>query len=1131
MTFFLDKLFLPVRHEKLRRTSLRWQTLPLSCGVRRVFFALVLSASSFQSLEAGQDELSEELLAKGPPGLYTQLINDSSLDLIVLLNDKEAEQAVETVRKASGSALNRVAALEKRKNAYFRSKQRLRHALSNSSIQFKRDYSALPMSILTVKSVEDAAWLLSQEDVVRVYENSEYKLSLSQSAALIGATVTTTAGYLGDGAAVAVLDTGVDFTRDAFGQCSSPADRPACRVKFAADFTDEDDGARDAHGHGTNVSGIVLGIAPRADILSLDVFNGTSARASDIIAAIDWAIVNANRFNIVAMNLSLGSYPHSSECDTSWATMPFHFAREAGIIPVVAAGNDGRKDGISAPACAPGAVRVGATYDHNYGQLGWRTCVDEDASEDTVTCFSNSADFLTLLAPGAMIDAAGLRMSGTSMAAPHVAGAIAVLRAPSAFSQSSIDSIVDLLHSTGSPTTDAGNGLTHPRIDLANALSVPIPAQVPKLISFSPPIASESETVTINGTGFSGVTKVSFGGAPAENFDVISAAKIAAVLGSGASGRILVQNAEGSASIDGFVYRDAVPMQLFVSPSSANLSLYREQLQLRVWITYSDGTTSNVGSNVTYSSMDHDVVTVSEDGVITAVGSGFTEIDITSGGLSRRMPVSVEIEGITDREVEPNGRIELANPIAANAAQFSGRLSNAEDVDLYRFVLEEAGQFSVSVIAENDVYDGGSIQVSIEDSYGTALASRVVRSDTGAETHVIANMESGVGIIRIAKRDGYTIFDKDYVVTTNVDRSDGWRSTLEVESNDTQCKATSVNSRNSVIAGQLSGRDDVDYFGVDVLSSGALTIIAQPADTQYDGGSVQVSLFDESGRIRAARVIRSDDRSPVLLSAVVARPGRFVAKVEAREGYQIFDKSYLIQVDLSENPDFINGREIEPNNSLDEAHVLDLDEGRIKGQLHAREDIDVFLIGADPGPFSIQVSPSDTRYDGGSVEAAILDEGGSVLASDIVRSDSQEPVSLQVTATVRSQYFVRIGKRNSYRIFDKDYIVEYLGPRPQTSHPRIRTLAPELDPDRPTYTYSVAASDDDLDELVFSFLHAPPGATIGRTSGIISWEWGEFRRGRYYFSIAVRDSFGGFATQAFELFVPVSRIIRPDDCE
>ena len=164
-----------------------------------------------------------------------------------------------------------------------------------------------------------------------------------------------------------------------------------------------------------------------------------------------------------------------SECPGSWATTPFQNARQAGIVPVVASGNNGYVNGVSNPACAPGAVRVGAVYDANVGAKAWGACTDSVTAADRVICFSNSANILTLLAPGSTITAAGISQSGTSQATPHVAGAVGVLRAANAFPGDSVDQTISRMRNTGAPVTDPRNGRVTPRLNLGLAVT-PNPA-------------------------------------------------------------------------------------------------------------------------------------------------------------------------------------------------------------------------------------------------------------------------------------------------------------------------------------------------------------------------------------------------------------------------------------------------------------------------------------------------------------------------------------------------------------------------------------------------------------------------------------------------------------------------------
>jgi hypothetical protein len=237
-----------------------------------------------------------------------------------------------------------------------------------------------------------------------------------------------------------------------------------------------DDGSRDDNGHGTNVSGIVAGVAPDAKIVNLDVFKCTNncvtiaacndnnlvACSDDIIRAINWVIANKDAYTISAINMSLGGDSSTTPCAGDVFASPVSNARAAGILSAIASGNNGYTNRISSPACVPAAVSVGSVKDGGSG----------GTPADAVSSFSNTASFLTILAPGQVITAAGVSMQGTSQATPHIAGSIAVLA--SAYPTEGVDQIVSRMTSTGVPVTDTRNGinLIKPRIDLDSAISL-----------------------------------------------------------------------------------------------------------------------------------------------------------------------------------------------------------------------------------------------------------------------------------------------------------------------------------------------------------------------------------------------------------------------------------------------------------------------------------------------------------------------------------------------------------------------------------------------------------------------------------------------------------------------------------
>jgi uncharacterized repeat protein (TIGR01451 family) len=209
-----------------------------------------------------------------------------------------------------------------------------------------------------------------------------------------------------------------------------------------------------------------------------DVFNGSSASAADLLTAMNTAISHQATYNIVAINLSLGDGTNNTaQCTQSVFATAVTNASNAGIITVVAAGNSGSKSGLSNPACVPGVLSVGAVYDAGYGTVTWAApadsggqCTDSSAA-DKVTCFSQSAGYLTLLAPGSFVNApnSSFQQSGTSQATPHVSGAVAVARAR--YPGEPLAETIQRLQITGVRDTDAGNGLTAARLNLLAAIN------------------------------------------------------------------------------------------------------------------------------------------------------------------------------------------------------------------------------------------------------------------------------------------------------------------------------------------------------------------------------------------------------------------------------------------------------------------------------------------------------------------------------------------------------------------------------------------------------------------------------------------------------------------------------------
>lgn len=411
-----------------------------------------------------------------PEELLLTLRNVGAVDVIVELDASAIDRSAATRRARLPRRIDDDAALASLARQYRALKDQVMRPLQRPDIDELLDYSHLPMRTVHVRSEAALRALAAEPGVRAVYPDVEHRAVLAESLPQISQPAVAAAGYGGSGATVAVIDDGIDRTQAAFGSCTSVGVPASCRV--VAEQTFATASATDTR-HGTNVAAIVAGVAPQARIAALNVFEDTGgAYTSSILSAINWAIANRSTYGIVAINMSLGDTSRNpTQCNRANSNpylTPIANARSAGIHVVVAAGNSGYVNGafsagLASPACTPGAVSVGAVYDANVGGLIWGSspnqCTDNTTRADQITCFSMSSTYLSLLAPGALITAGGFVLGGTSQAAPHVAGALAVLR--SAFAGETLAAAESRLTANGTPIFDSRINRSFPRLNLA----------------------------------------------------------------------------------------------------------------------------------------------------------------------------------------------------------------------------------------------------------------------------------------------------------------------------------------------------------------------------------------------------------------------------------------------------------------------------------------------------------------------------------------------------------------------------------------------------------------------------------------------------------------------------------------
>jgi subtilisin family serine protease len=374
-----------------------------------------------------------------------------------------------------------------RQEAFRQPESFIRGTLGNTA-QSVSGIADQPLVVADVGS-EGLRRLARSESVLRVVPDTLLHASLPDSVKLLDVPDVWSKQTRGNGVAVAILDTGVQLDhpfvkgRIVAEACFSSTDEAQGSKSLCANGSGEQIGSGAAAAcdyktvnvgcvHGTHVAGIAAGaagsakgvrldgMAPDAAIVAVKVFSRfdgeercgkgvktcISAFTSDTLKGLLFVERIAAERKIAAVNLSLGGGHYGGPCDLNSAyTEVMGRLRSAGVAIVAAAGNEHLVGEIVQPACVSSAIAVGAVK----------------KSGEIDVSYSNTSAQVEIVAPGTQILSSAANgyytLDGTSMAAPHVAGVFALLRARNP--QATVDQLFDAIKKTGKSVTDPRNNL------------------------------------------------------------------------------------------------------------------------------------------------------------------------------------------------------------------------------------------------------------------------------------------------------------------------------------------------------------------------------------------------------------------------------------------------------------------------------------------------------------------------------------------------------------------------------------------------------------------------------------------------------------------------------------------------
>lgn len=344
-------------------------------------------------------------------------------------------------------------------------------------IELKQSFNTFPFIAAKV-SITGVNELKKNKNIKSIQFDNPKTLLLQNSVPFINANSVHSiqiqgTNLTGEGQTICIIDSGINYNHSSLGGPGFPNSK----VIAGHDFENNDADPIDDYGHGTHVAGIaaangsILGVAPQAKIVAIKAFDDSGvATTANLVSALEYCTLNKTTYNISVIVMSYGSGSSTRWDDvttcladqgTDLETIALNNAFEANITLVAAAGNSGLSDGIQYPACHPKVISVGNSN-----------------LQDEKNIQSNTGLLLDIFAPGTSINSTWFTgdtnyntLSGTSMAAPHVAGSVALIKQREQ-TQNNTPSLLSIKKSLFSTTESiVTTPKTYPRLDVHESIN------------------------------------------------------------------------------------------------------------------------------------------------------------------------------------------------------------------------------------------------------------------------------------------------------------------------------------------------------------------------------------------------------------------------------------------------------------------------------------------------------------------------------------------------------------------------------------------------------------------------------------------------------------------------------------